>query len=610
MQVERQTMKNNLNYGIIGNCRSAALISETGAIDWCCLPRFDSASAFGRLLDQDIGGTFEVRVDAQYRIFQEYEKNTNILKTRFDSGSDCFELLDFMPRFKEHASKYHNPPDIIRYFRNVSGTPRFTLHYAPALKYAAVPTRTFIDRDFIKSVTESGEYDSLYLYSSFDYEKILNEDEIELAKDGFVLLSYNQKLLHQTVELQHLKLAKTTAYWLNWAYELPRYARYQEHIVRSALTLKLLSYDKTGAILAAATTSLPETIGEVRNWDYRFCWIRDASMVVKIMTQLGHLEMVERFVRFVIDIIPEKNEKIQIMYGIDRQKELTEYTLDHLQGYASSSPVRVGNAAYMQKQNDIYGVLMDVIWQHFQLFENALDNSEDLWTITRSIVKIVAANWRKPDKGIWEIRTEDRHFTFSKVLCWVAVDRAIQVAETIRRKAYLEAWRRLADDIRNDIFENAWNEERQSFTQHYGSDDQDAANLLMEPYGFIDASDDKYRKTVIAVEEALCRDGLMYRYKNQDDFGLPSSSFTICTFWLIKALTAIGERKRAEEMFEKLLSYSNHLGLFSEDIDFDTKRLLGNFPQAYSHLALIETAIHLSHGQLTEDEKVREILHR
>lgn len=600
----------NLNYGIIGNCRSAALISQTGSIEWCCLPRFDSSSAFGKLLDREIGGSFEINVTDEYQITQAYVKNTGVLKTTFSNGTDCFELLDFMPRYKESLSGYHNPPDIIRYFKRISGTPRFSLKYAPALRYASSKTITRSEPDFIKSVTTDGEYDSLYLYSGFDHGSVMNGDEITLLQDGFVLLSYNQKLLHQTIDLQHLKLAKTISYWMDWAYQLTRYTRYQEQIVRSALTLKLLSYDKTGAVLAAATTSLPETIGEVRNWDYRFCWIRDASMAIKVMAQLGHINMAKRFMNFVIDVIPDKAEKIQIMYGIDRQKELTESTLDHLKGYENSSPVRVGNAAYIQKQNDIYGVLMDVIWQQFQLFDLSVDQSEDLWTIARSIVKIVEANWQKPDKGIWEIRTEDRHFTFSKVLCWVAIDRAASIAGIIRKKQYIEQWQKLADDIKADIHRNAWNSKRQSFTQYYGSNDQDAANLLMEPYGFISASDEKYRKTVLAIEKELCRDGLMYRYKNEDDFGIPSSSFTICTFWLINALSAIGQRSHARQMFEKLLSYSNHLGLFSEDIDFKTKRLLGNFPQAYSHLALIETAINLSEGHVTEDEKIRVSLHR
>jgi GH15 family glucan-1,4-alpha-glucosidase len=298
------------------------------------------------------------------------------------------------------------------------------------------------------------------------------------------------------------------------------------------------------------------------------------------------------------------------MYGINKEKQLTEETLSHLKGYENSAPVRIGNAAYIQKQNDIYGILVDVIYQQFKNFETSLDNSESLWTITRNIVKIVKDNWEKPDKGIWEIRTDEKHFTFSKVLCWVAIDRAIKIAKILRIKEYIEMWQPLADKIKNDIYQNAWNENVNAFTQFYGSNDLDAANLLMETYGFIDATDEKFVNTVLATERELCEDGLMYRYKNKDDFGLPSSSFTICTFWLINSLNAIGKRKMAKSMFEKLLSYSNHVGLFSEDIDFKTKRLLGNFPQAYSHLALIETAINLSKDDyISEDGKILDAIH-
>ncbi len=595
---------NNLDYGIIGNCRTAALISKTGAIEWCCLPDFDSSSVFASLLDENKGGSFKIIVDEAYTLEQSYIKNTNILCTRFSGKDGVFEALDFMPRYKSEKTGYNNPPDIIRFFKHISGRPQFRIDYNPKLEYALHETITVEKDDYIKSFTKEGDYDSLYLYSDLAKKDILNQSVITLTQDAFVLLSYNQKILEQTIDLQYLYLHKTKVYWLDWANEITSYAHYQKEIIRSALTLKMLSYDKTGAVLAAATTSLPEKIGEQRNWDYRFCWIRDASMVIKIMAKLGHMNTVKRFMNFVIDIIPDKDEKIQIMYGINKQKVLTESELQHLNGYEGSKPVRIGNAAYTQKQNDIYGVLMDVILQHFQLFETSLEIGEFLWTITRSIVKIVENNWYKPDKGIWEIRTEDKHFTFSKVLCWVAVDRAITIARLINKESYIDTWLPLQETIKEDIYKNGWNDKVKSFTQFYGSNDQDAANLLMESYGFIEADDEKYKLTVRAIEKDLSVDGLMYRYKNEDDFGLPGSSFTICTFWLINSLYAIGEHKKAKDMFDKLLSYANHLGLFSEDIDFKTKRLLGNFPQAYSHLALIETAINLSKHDITEDEKI------
>jgi GH15 family glucan-1,4-alpha-glucosidase len=297
------------------------------------------------------------------------------------------------------------------------------------------------------------------------------------------------------------------------------------------------------------------------------------------------------------------------MYGINREKTLTEEELTHLKGYKNSTPVRIGNAAYMQKQNDIYGVLVDVIYQQFTRFEISLENSESLWTIVRGIARIVENNWKKPDKGIWEIRTDEKHFTFSKVLCWVAIDRAIKIAQIIHKEKYLPGWQQLAYTIKTDILKNAWNEQKGAFTQSYGSEDMDAATLLMEPYGFIDAMDEKYIQTVKQTEKELCFNGLMYRYKNKDDFGRPTSSFTICTFWLINSFNAIGQHKKAKQMFDQLLKYSNHVGLFSEDLDFKTKELLGNFPQTYSHLALIETAINLSKGKITQDEEILEAIH-
>ena len=599
---------NNLDYGIIGNCTSAALVSSKGSIDWCCLPKFDESSVFAKLLDNEKGGHFDVIVNNNYKITQQYIRNTNILRTDFKNGNDYFQILDFMPRYKDE-NEYHAPPDIIRYIKYISGRPKFSIEYNPQLEYASVPTKTEVLEHYIKSYTTNGLYDSLYLYTNLNKHDAASGKSIELTEDAFLLISYNQKILEQTQHRINLELQRTRVYWLNWAEITKKFSEYNDEITRSALVLKLLSYQKSGAILAASTTSVPETIGETRNWDYRFCWLRDSSMVIKVMSNLGHMNMAKRYLNFIIDIIPDKAEKIQIMYGINREKKLNERFLDHLSGFKNSRPVRIGNDAYKQKQNDIYGILMDVMYQQFQLFQLTIEKSEALWTITRSIIRTLSKNWKKPDRGIWEFRSVHEHFTFSKILSWVAVDRAIKIANLIDKKAYIPSWTKLADQIRLDIYKNAWDDERGAFVQFYGSKDLDAANLLMEPYGFIDGKDPKYVSTVLLTEKELCKDGLMYRYKNEDDFGVPSSSFTICTFWMINSLDCIGEKKKAIEMFKRLLSYSNHVGLFSEDIDFDTKQLLGNFPQAYSHLALVETAMTLSDNAIAGDEKVLEAIH-
>ncbi len=596
----------NLDYGIIGNCRSAALISKTGAIEWCCLPEFDSSSVFAKILDEKIGGSFDILVDESFSITQDYIENTTILVTKFSNGIDTFEVHDFMPRYYKPNGDYQSPPEIIRYFKHISGRPTFKVNYNPKLEYAKGKTEIYVKDHFIVSLTYGEKFDTLFLYTNFDKQKVVNGGEIELTADGYFLLGYNEKVFETTVDSIFLEHQRTKVYWLNWMDRTPTYKLYQKQIARSAMTLKLLTYDKTGAVLAAATTSLPETIGEVRNWDYRFCWIRDASMVIKVVSKLGHKNIAKRYLKFIIDLIPDKDEKLQIMYGINKEKKLTEFSLDHLSGYKNSSPVRVGNAAYKQKQNDIYGILMDVIHQQFVNFSMDIENTEELWTITKGIVWVVNKHWREADKGIWEFRAEDRHFTFSKVLCWVAVDKAIKVAELLNKTNKIMKWKLIESEIREDIMQNAWNNDVKAFTQSYGSSDLDASVLLMEPYGFIDARDPKYVSTVNAIERELSNDGLLYRYKNKDDFGLPSSSFTICTFWFINSLYKIGEVQKAKKLFDKLLSYSNHLGLFSEDIDFKTKRLLGNFPQAYSHLALIETAINLSN--ITEQERVMDTI--
>ena len=584
----------NLDYGIIGNCRSAALISKTGSLDWCCLPAFDSSSVFAKVLDGEIGGSFEILVSDEYSIKQRYKKNTAVLITRFSDGGNIFELHDFMPRYYKEDGGYHAPPEIARHVRHIQGRPKFRVKYDPKLEYAAGETRTYVKRNFVVSLTHNERFDTIFLYTSFNKNAVVEGREIEIRQNGYFLLGYNEKILQPTSRKIYLDLERTKVYWLNWTNRTPNYRKYNQQIIRSAITLKLLSYDKTGAVLAAATTSLPETIGEVRNWDYRFCWIRDASMVIKVMSGLGHKNMARRYLQFIIDLIPDKDEKLQIMYGINKEKCLSEQTLDHLSGYQGSRPVRIGNAAYKQKQNDIYGILMDVIHAQLVKFETDIENGEELWGITKGIVWIVSRHWREPDKGIWEFRTEDRHFTFSKVLCWVAIDRAVKVARILKKTRKLEAWIRLEREIKEDIYSNAWNAKVGAFTQSYGSSHLDASVLLMESYGFIEAKDPKFVSTVKAVEKSLSNDGLLYRYKNEDDFGLPSSSFTICTFWFINSLFKIGEEEKAMRHFEKILIYSNHLGLFSEDIDFKTKRLLGNFPQAYSHLALIECAVNFS----------------
>ena len=586
--------RDNINYGIIGNCQSSALIYKDSSIDWCCFPKFDSPSIFAKIIDNSNGGFFKVDTVGNYNISQEYLKNTCILKTAFNNGFDEFHIIDYMPRYQTKKKSYYSPPEITRIIKYIKGNPKIRITYDPRLDYSIGKTRSYDKSNFIVSISENENYETLYLYSNASLNAIINNEVIELESDLFFKISYYEKLISPKFKEISLEFNKTKKYWINWINKTPKFKKYNNEILRSALTLKLLTYQKTGAVLAAVTTSLPETIGEERNWDYRFCWIRDASMVIKVVAKLGHKNIVKNFIKFIINVIPDKNEKLQIMYGINGEKILEEKTLDHFSGYLDSTPVRIGNAAYNQKQNDIYGILMDAIHYHIEKFPAENQEYEELWSIVKSIVWIVKNNWKSPDKGIWEFRNEDKHFTFSKLLSWVAIDRAIKISILINKSSNIKKWKLIRKEIYNDILENGWNKKIGAFTQSYGSDSLDASLLLMESYEFIKSNNLKYVKTVKAIEKDLMNDGLLFRYKNKDDFGFPSSSFTVCSFWYINSLYKIGEKEKSKNYFEKLLKYSNHLGLYSEDLDFKSKRLLGNFPQAYSHLALIDCALNFN----------------
>ena len=582
-------MKNNLNYGVIGNCRTAALISERGSIEWLCFPDFDSPSVFAALLDRTKGGSFGFDVPDGYAVRQSYVPHTNILSTRFASDEGEFEVLDYMPCYRSFEKEHYLPAELYRYIRFVKGRPRFRIRYDPAPNYAQGEVRIRRTAGFIESYSSADNKDRQYLYSSIPLQAVAGREEIRLEKDEFLLLSYNEKVIPIDIEREKIEYCRTLVYWLNWTNRTRQYTCYNEVVERSMLVLKLLSY-YNGAMLAALTTSLPETVGEVRNWDYRFCWLRDASMSIETMFRVGHTGAARRFMKFIQSSFMSRHD-YQIMYGIRGERKLTEVILEHLDGYKGSKPVRIGNDAYHQKQNDSFGYLMDLVWQYYRLMPGTLDEIEDMWEMVKSILATVAEEWRNPDKGIWEIRGEEQHFVSSKVMCWVALDRGARIAAKLGKEEFAARWREEAEAIRRDVMEHGWKSEIQSFSQAYGNLALDSSLLLMEPYGFIAANDPHYGKTVEAVRKALFRKGLMYRYNSEDDFGVPSSAFTMCTFWLIRALFVTEQRNEAKTLFSQVLRYGNHLGLFSEHLDFDTKEQLGNFPQAYSHLAIVNTAL-------------------
>lgn len=581
----------SLDYGIIGNCQTGALISKQGSIDWLCFPAFDSPSIFSRILDNDKGGCFAFGVSAAYSTFQKYIQNTNILCTQFISAEGSFEVLDFMPRYHTMEGDHYFPAEIYRYIRLMHGKPRFNILYDPRMNYAQEDVVHRKHGDFIKTYSIEDGQDNIYLYSDLDYDKILSGDEFLLEKDEYLLLSYNQKLVSIDIDRVYLEYQRTKVYWLNWNNRSKKLALYNDMISRSLLTLKLMSYQDTGAVVAALTTSIPEAIGEQRNWDYRFCWIRDASMSIETILKMGHKGAAQRYMRFVKRIMRSRSDTFQIMYGLHGERELEEKTLPHLSGFEDTKPVRIGNGAHNQRQNDSLGYLMDVIYCYYTNFPGSLDDVEEMWELMKSIVRMVYMDWRKKDKSIWEIRGEEKHYVFSKIMCWVAIDRAVKVARILGRDYFAEVWQKEAELIKEDILEHGWNDKLSSFTQSYDNDDADSSVLLMEYYGFLAADDERFIRTVEYTKSQLFNNGLMYRYRNDDGFGMTTSAFTMCTFWLVRALHVTGNGQEAREIFDELISYSNHLGLFSEDLDFDTKRMLGNFPQAYSHLALINTAM-------------------
>lgn len=583
-------MQYNLDYGVIGNCRAAALVSTMGSIDWLCFPDFDSPSIFAALLDQDKGGSLGFILPEGTPSTQTYLGETNILRTEFTTPDGTFEVIDFMPRYMTPPAQGHMPPELYRILSPLSGKPVIRIRYNPAMDYARSATGHRVVNEYIRSSSVEDDDDNMYLYSSISSDAILESREITLEQPEFLLVSYWQKLVRITIDYAMLEFERTKVYWLNWADRSVKLSEYGPYVARSLLVLKLMSFDPSGAILAAVTTSIPETVGGVRNWDYRYCWIRDASMSISTLMRMGHLNAAQRFMGFIRRIIRRKQDDFQIMYGIRGERNLTEEILGHLSGFADSFPVRVGNAAYNQRQNDSLGYLLEVIYHNYKYFPGPLEDLEEMWGIVKKMVKTVIGEWEEPDNSIWEFRNASDHFVFSKVMSWVALDRAAHIASYLRRPDFERRIRAHADIIKEDVLLKGWNPAINSFSQAYGSREVDASLLLMEQYGFLPADDPRYVMTVDRVREELLHGGLMFRYKNADDFGEPESAFTICSFWMVRALYVTGRHDEARELFERVISYSNHLGLFSEDLDFATRRQLGNFPQAYSHLALIDMA--------------------
>ncbi len=584
---------NNYDYGLIGNCTSAALVSKDGSIDWLCLPFFDSPSLFAKLLDEHQGGYFKINGVGATSVTQRYVPNTAILKTTYHTPDGAFDVMDYMPRFKTESGQYYCPSEIHRDIRVISGKPKITVELLACPNYALSPAEARLFPGYMKLTSRQGQYNSFYVYSNLDFERLIQQQPLELTcETSYVVLSYHEKLTPMDAERIYVEYEKTKSYWLGWVHKTKFPKAYRDLVIRSIITLKLLMFQRSGAVVAAPTTSLPEIIGGERNWDYRYCWIRDAAMIIDLYARLGHSKSANGFLTFVLNRMLLKHEHVTVMYGINGEKTLDERSLDHLAGYAGSRPVRIGNAAYLQQQNDLYGELIETIYSYLSL--NPRPESfltEEIWTVVRSLVNKVKSIWQDPDAGIWERRGSKQHYVHSKLMNWVAMDRAARIANLIGNSRYAVECFRLAREIKNDILTEGWNDHKQAFTAFYGSEHMDAANLLMLHYGFLDKQDPRMVSTVHACYRELVRDNLTLRYVDEDDFGTPENAFIVCTFWMINALYLVGEKDKARAMFDNILSCANLHGLLAEDVEIKSKRLIGNFPQGYSHLALIQTVL-------------------
>ena len=588
-------------YGVIGDTRTAALVGADGSIDWCCFPRFDSPSVFGALLDEERGGRFRIRPVRAYTSQQRYFPLTNILVTSFHlhDGSGAIEVLDFMPA-PDAAAPIAAPHEIHRRVRGVRGSVDVEVTFEPRFDYARAHT---VLTTCPEGVHAHDDTESLLLSSSVAFDWEVTPDSasalcvIEPGTDRWLVLRWGADDPEEAdAGLSQRGLEETAAFWNGWAGRLSYSGIYRAEVERSALALKLLFYEPTGAVVAAATTALPEEIGGVRNWDYRYCWLRDAAFTLSAFNIVGLYDEAQRFMRYLQWVAGSGEEPLQVMYGIGGERDLTEMELPHLSGYRDSRPVRIGNGAHSQLQLDIYGELLAAVslWHEQHLVE------QEFWQLLIGIVDWVADNWRRPDSSIWEIRAEPRHYVYSKVMCWVALDRAIRMAESLGAPPTFDRWHAERAAIHQDVLEHGWDEQRQTFVQSYGSTSLDAANLLIGVYGFLPGDDPRMKGTVQATLRELTRDGMIYRYNSAD--GLPGQEgvFSICTFWLADALVLSGDVDAGERIFRRMLRFANGLGLYSEQIDPRTGDFLGNFPQAFTHIALINTARLLESGRHAE----------
>lgn len=591
------------SYGVIGDMHSVALVGMDGSIDWCCLPYFDSPSVFAAILDDKKGGSFKLAATETRTFKQMYLPDTNVLLTRFLAPGCVGEVCDFMPIHHDAAGAYKaGRHQIVRIARAVRGDVRFRLECRPALDFARRPHRFIRDR---RGAIFDGDGIDLGLISPVpltqDGDGAVAEFVLRAGEcRSFILRQVEDyttahDLLDEAPDGEEA-YARTVEFWRRWIASSSYQGRWREIVNRSALVLKLLTFEPTGAIVAAPTCSLPEEIGGVRNWDYRYTWIRDAAFTLYAFLRLGFTDEAGRFMEWLAARISEKDGPsgpLQIMYGIDGRHELFEESLPHLDGYCGSRPVRIGNGAATQLQLDIYGELIDSLYLHDK---HALPIAYDTWRHVRRMADWVAQNWELADEGIWEVRGGRRHFVYSKLQCWVALDRALRLANKRSLPVDRERLGGVRDRIYETIMAQGYDPKRQTFVQSFGSTALDASNLLMPLVLFVSPGDPRMLGTLDRTLEELVSDSLVHRYElgrgAGDGLSGGEGTFSICTFWLVEALARAGRVNEARFIFEKMLTYANHLGLYAEEIGASGEAL-GNFPQAFTHLGLISAAFAL-----------------
>jgi len=580
------------DYALIGDLQTAALVSRSGSIDWCCFPRFDSGACFASLLGTPDHGRWLLAPADTVDVTRRYRSDTLILETVFETGDGAVRVIDFMPPRGE-------APDIVRIVEGLDG--KVEMRSELVIRFDFGRVLPWVRRVDHARIAIAGP-DGLCLRTRAPVRgqdwTTVSEFTIEPGhRIPFVLTWFPSHHDPPAAIDAEEALGDAEQYWLEWARSGRHVGGYHDEVHQSLLVLKALTYGPTGGIVAAPTTSLPERLGGVRNWDYRYCWLRDTTLTLLAMLETGHHDEVEQWKHWLLRAVAGDPADVQIMYGIAGERRLDEWELDWLPGYEGSSPVRVGNAASSQLQLDVYGEILEALYQ------SALAGAEqdsNVWSLARKLLGWLEHGWREKDSGLWEVRGPARHFTHSKMMAWVAFDRGVRFHGELDQHGPVDRWRRARDEIRAELLERAWSSKKQAFTQSYDSDALDASVLLMPKAGFLEATDPRMVSTVAAVKRELLVDGLVRRYIPEDEGvdGLPGGEgvFLACSFWLAEVLALQGEHDEARELFERLLDLRNDVGLLSEEYDPVARRQLGNFPQAFSHLALVGAALAIGGG--------------